>query len=370
MKKILCLILMIMLTTTCFAETAGNQLGLNALESLYDGTHNQMISPISLAIALNMAADGANGDTRTEILNALQANDTDIESNIEALTQSGLKFANAAFSASELTVKSDYSDLLKTRYGAEWFEMGDDIVERINEWANEHTDGLIEKLLNESPAGQTQLILLNAVAMDAKWLSPFEKDGTTIEEFQTPNGATEVYMMRQSEYCDYAETESAQLLRLNYNNSNLTMLLALPKDGYDEKDILSELSEQGLSYFSNVTEEQYVKIRLPKVDIEVDNNLNEMLKNAGIQSAFNENADFGGISDTPLSIGNVRQKARMMIDEDGTKAAAITEVDIVAMAMKEEEGVEFRADHPFIAVIADESTQTICFAAVIANPVE
>ncbi len=60
----------------------------------------------------------------------------------------------------------------------------------------------------------------------------------------------------------------------------------------------------------------------------------------------------------------------MMIDEDGTKAAAITEVDIVAMAMKEEEGVEFRADHPFIAVIADESTQTICFAAVIANPVE
>ena len=58
-----------------------------------------------------------------------------------------------------------------------------------------------------------------------------------------------------------------------------------------------------------------------------------------------------------------------MVDEDGTKAAAATEVDIRAMSAPLP-AVDFTLDRPFVAVIAEEETGTVCFASVIANPAE
>ena len=71
MKKLICILLIVLLGTTAFAEAPGNSLGFATLERLYDGTGNQLLSPVSLALALSMAADGTNGDTRAEMLNAI-----------------------------------------------------------------------------------------------------------------------------------------------------------------------------------------------------------------------------------------------------------------------------------------------------------
>ena len=113
-----------------------------------------------------------------------------------------------------------------------------------------------------------------------------------------------------------------------------------------------------------------MQLALPKVDFAAENGLNDALNAAGIQTAFTDLADFSGISDSPLYIGSVIQKARLIIDEDGTKAAAVTEISLPASALITEEPIAFTADHPFIAIVADESTETACFAAVIANPGE
>ena len=113
-----------------------------------------------------------------------------------------------------------------------------------------------------------------------------------------------------------------------------------------------------------------MQLALPKVDISVENSLNDALKAAGVQTAFTGNADFSGVSDTSLQISSVIQKARLIVDEDGTKAAAVTEIAMPTSALITEDPIEFRADHPFVAVIANESTGTVCFAAVIANPSE
>ena len=370
MKKLICILLIALMGMTAFAEAPGNRLGWDTLNALYDGSTNQVFSPVSLALALSMAADGAKGDTRAEILSALNSEDADWKSICDSLEKSGLKIANAAFVSGELDVHSDYVDQLKNIYSAEWFEMGADVVQRINDWTNAHTDGLIEKLLDQAPSADTQLIYLNAVAMDAKWLIPFDADSTSDAAFHAPDGDKDVPTMHNTDYFEYGETESTQLLRLKYQNSALTMLLALPKDGHSEREILSALSAQGLEYFGAISEEKRVRLALPKVDISVENSLNDALKAAGVQAAFTGNADFSGVSDTSLQISSVIQKARLVVDEDGTKAAAVTEIVMAASALITEDPIEFRADHPFVAVIADESTGTVCFAAVIANPSE
>ena len=374
MKKVISLLLicaMLLTAGAALAEAPGNQLGFDVLRALTDGTKNQVLSPVSLAYALAMAAEGAEGATEDEIEKALGTDDLDdwIEKNGSKLTAAGLKLANAAFITGEIQPDADYIEDLKKDFGAEWFEMSDDMVDKINQWTKEHTDGLIEKLIDGELDPLSQLVLVNAVAMDAKWESPFEADATTDGTFHAPDGDVTVPMMHQTLFADYAETDEALILRLTYSDSGLSMLLALPKDGQSVANVLDALSARGLSYFSFPEEMTNISLTMPKVDLSAKNTLNDALQALGIRTAFSDSADFSDITKSmPLQIAEVMQKARLVVDEDGTKAAAATEVEIRAMAALQE--VDFTLDRPFVAVIAEEETGTVCFASVIANPAE
>ena len=374
MKKVISLLLIcaVLLTAgAALAEAPGNQLGFDVLRALTDGTKNQVLSPISLAYALGMALEGADGATEDEIEKALGTDDLDdwIEHNGSKLTAAGLKLANAAFITGEIRPDADYIEDLKKDFGAEWFEMSDDMADKINQWTKEHTDGLIEKLIDGELDPMSQLVLVNAVAMDAKWSSPFEADATTDGTFHVPDGDVTVPMMHQTLFADYAETDEALILRLTYSDSGLSMLLALPKDGQSVANVLDALSAKGLSYFSFPEEMTNISLTMPKVDLSAKNTLNDALQALGIRTAFSDSADFSDITKSmSLQIAEVMQKARLVVDEDGTKAAAATEVEIRAMAALQE--VDFTLDRPFVAVIAEEETGTVCFASVIANPAE
>lgn len=375
MKKVISLMLicaMLLTAGAALAEAPGNQLGFDVLRALTDGTKNQVLSPISLAYALGMALEGADGATEDEIERVLGTDDLDdwIERNGSKLTEAGLKLANAAFVTGDMQPDADYIEDLKKDFGAEWFENSDDMVAKINQWTKEHTDGLIEQLIDGELDPLSQLVLVNAVAMDAQWLSPFEADATADGTFHAPDGDVTVPMMSQMLDAAYAETDEAQLLRLTYSNSGLSMLLALPKEGQSVQSVLDALSEKGLTYFSFPEETSYVSLTMPKVDISAKNSLSDALQALGVRTAFSSDADFSDITRSmPLQIGEVMQKARLVMDEDGTKAAAATEVEVRAMALLKED-VDFTLDRPFVAVIAEENTGTACFAAVIANPAE
>ena len=374
MKKVISLLLicaMLLTAGAALAEAPGNQLGFDVLRALTDGTKNQVLSPVSLAYALAMAAEGAEGVTEDEIEKALGTDDLDdwIEKNGPKLTAAGLKLANAAFITGEIQPDADYIEDLKKDFGAEWFDMSDDMADKINQWTKEHTDGLIEKLIDGELDPLSQLVLVNAVAMDAKWSSPFEADSTTDGTFHAPDGDVTVPMMHQTLFADYAENDEALILRLTYSDSGLSMLLALPKDGQSVANVLDALSAKGLSYFSFPEEMTNISLTMPKVDLSAKNTLNDALQALGIRTAFSDSADFSDITkEIPLQIAEVVQKARLVVDEDGTKAAAATEVEIRAMAALQE--VDFTLDRPFVAVIAEEETGTVCFASVIANPAE
>ena len=356
MKKVIPLLLicaMLLTAGAALAEAPGNQLGFDVLRALTDGTKNQVLSPISLAYALGMALEGADGATEDEIEKALGTDDLDdwIEKNGPKLTAAGLKLANAAFITGEIRPDADYIEDLKKDFGAEWFEMSDDMADKINQWTKEHTDGLIEKLIDGELDPLSQLVLVNAVAMDAKWSSPFEADSTTDGTFHAPDGDVTVPMMHQTLFADYAETDEALILRLTYSDSGLSMLLALPKDGQSVANVLDALSAKGLSYFSFPEEMTNISLTMPKVDLSAKNTLNDALQALGIRTAFSDSADFSDITKSmSLQIAEVMQKARLVVDEDGTKAAAATEVEIRAMAALQE--VDFTLDRPFVAVIA------------------
>ncbi len=401
-KKIIAVALVLALAMGAGAFAApGNKLGMEALSMLYDGKSNCFVSPVSLAYALALTAHGAEGETRKELLAALEADDSlDIADLAEALENSGLKIANAAFADENKPIKPDYLEAIKAAFGAELF--GLDAPESVNAWVKQHTDGLIDRLIDQFPAN-TVLLLLNAIAMDAEWAQPFDGGNTFKAKFNAPSGTIETDMMHGVFTAPYAEVEDIQLVRLDYKGG-LYALIALPRDGDIARTLeflsRTELSElpfelrspeslvQGVLDAHNVSDECKAELReelenwftgpeqwevnlsLPRFDISTGASLQAVLEALGIKRAFDlGSAELNGISDGPLFISEVIQKVRVQVNEQGTRAAAATMVAAADGAMMFEQiPVNMTCDRPFVMLIVDNQSGAICFAGVVSEP--
>lgn len=374
MKKLLSMILILTLTFALGARaeepekaSVGNALGFAVLEGLCDGTENQILSPVSLTYALAMAAQGAQGDTKQEILDALGVEDLSWASEqLASLADAGLKQANAAFLL-QGEARQDYIEALQAAFDAQWIVPDGGVADAVNAWVSEHTGGLIDKMLNEEPDPNTMLMLLNAVAMDARWRLPFLEKATNEDVFHMPAGDVIAPFMHQTSMMDYGERDGVKMIRLGYLDSTLELLVALPEEG-GLQEVLAGLREEGLEYFRFDEDPSEVVLSMPKMDISADNVLNEILIAQGVQTAFGAGADFSGIANEDLFISQVRQKARVIFDEDGTEAAAATEVAVPARAANPAYLKTFDMNRPFAFVIADSATGAVCFAGAVVNP--
>lgn len=344
----------------------GERLGMELLSMLHVSGRNTLLSPQSLTLALGMAAEGAQGDTLAALLNALDVEDTEA---ITAELPEELKSANALFVKPGLALHEEYLQRLNEGYAAEQFVMDGEVVEKVNAWVCEHTDELIERMLSEEPAGDVGVLLLNAVAMDAKWENPFPAEATEKADFFTADGAVQAEMMHQTSFLDYAEKDGLQIVRLPYQDSSLEMWIILPEEGGMAQLLEQLAAQESLNYLRSDADMREVALSLPKFDLMDERSLAEALSLLGLESAFGESTDFSGMSDVPMCMDEILQKARVQVDEDGTRAAAATMIEMRVMAMPNPEPpVEMNVNRPFAFVIADGETGSICFAGAVENP--
>lgn len=376
MKKLICMLLaLVMCMSVAFAEeietkVPGTKLGFEVLRELADGSGNKILSPLSLTYAMAMAAQGAKGETQQQMLDALDIETPDEAAALqEILAEAGLKQANAAFVAGEMTPEDAYVEALEEMFGAKWFDADGNVAQQVNDWVGEVTDGMIDRLLEEELSEDIMLVLVNAIAMEAKWAVPFSAEATYDDVFHTPEGDVTVPFMHNEFWADYGERDGVQLMKLSYQDSGLSLMIALPEEGGVE-GVLDALCEVGLDYFAFDENAARVKLAMPKVDLTDSSTLNDALKAMGVETAFSDAANFSGISsDMALKIDSVLQKARLIFDEEGTRAAAATAMMIATMSMiNPADIVEFNMNRPFVFAIADESTGAVCFSGVIANP--
>ena len=369
MRKGTCILVALCLLFSCtaLAQAPGNRLGVRALEAMNDGRGNRAVSPASLMLALAMAAEGAEGETRSEILTTLELEDlSDLTALADALSGAGLKIANAAFVRPDLPVLDAYRETLLSGYDAEWMELDGAAQARINEWVSRKTDGLIEKLLDAEPDPNIVLTLVNAVAFDADWRIPFLPESSVEETFHAPDGDTSCMFMHNSAYYDYAEVDGTQVVRLAYADSALSMYIALPREG-GVSDLLDALGREGIAALGEMSQDRKVELALPKFSVASGGSLRGTLMEQ-MPGMFSSQADFSGISEEPVFVDDVIQKVRIDVDERGTRAAAATAVAMACGAMIEEEPIAMTVDRPFLAVIAEPQTGVIAFLAVVANP--
>lgn len=380
MKKLISILMsLVMLLGAACAEEAplanhapatGELMGFELLNRLYVAGENCVLSPSSLAIALGMAQEGAQGDTLEQLLAALGTTKLDPAE----LVPEGMTAANAVFTAENLPLEQSFINALNEKYGAEWFEIDGQTLERVNGWVAEKTNGMIEQLLGEEPEADVGMLLINALAMDADWVNPFVESGTMEEVFHTSDGDVKVQMMHQTDRFSYAEKDGVQIICLPYADSSLEMWLALPApedaEGMQMAELLETLAQEGSFYLSSDAVDTKVELALPKLDIEASVSLKDALVSLGLSLPFSMEADFSGISSMPLRMDEVMQKVRVQLDEAGTKAAAATVIVMPMMAMPgmQEEPVAMRLDRPFVLALTDAESGAVCFAGVVENP--
>ena len=346
---------------------------------------NPVLSPVSAYIALTMAGNGAEGNTRQQIYDVLGKDgsmtvlsDSMMNRLPQKTEQITLELYNSAWIDDEFTVKDEWIGEVTSLYDAQAFQTDVATItamNAINEWVEENTHGLIKQMIEQPFEKETRLVLFNTLYFDGKWQNPFLMETTYEEEFHVSDTKTvQVPMMHQyDERYEFFENDYIKGIVMPYRDSNLAFVAILPQGNADIRDRLT-LTADGLSGIMEDREYQTVHVKLPKFEVSFDKVLNDSLINMGLVDAFDgEKADFSGIGTTdsgyPIYISMVRQKAVVKVDEEGTEAAAATEVAMAECTALLDEPIEIYFDKPFLYLIMDMETEIPLFMGIMDNPV-
>ncbi len=345
---------------------------------------NVFISPTSIAVALAMTSNGANGTTREAILRTLHADTQSIDTfnaanrelaeQISKTTAVQLSMANALWLQQGLPVNPAFQQVLQTAYDAQAESVefrNRAVVETINSWVAKHTNDLIQHLVDQVDPS-TVAMLTNAIVFKGKWTLQFDPKSTQPHDFKPANGAVlQVPMMKNSaEYAYYADGKGLEAIRLPYTDHTFAMYVVLPQDSSGLQSFLSQLTPDTFTALVSSLHTQQGTIELPRFTITYDATLNAVLTKLGMGIAFGNNANFDDICKTPrIQISEVRHASFLKVDEEGTEAAAATSVGMRAMAARiEPPPFHMIVDHPFFLAIRDERNGQLLFTGTIAKP--
>lgn len=351
---------------------------------------NIFFSPYSINVALTVAYEGANGQTKNEMASVLHVSDN-LENQRAAFVNISneinkdnktyeLSTANALWAENEFTFLKAYFDIVEMYYGAKVENLnfkGDAEGSRIiiNDWVAEQTYDKIEDLIPSGAIDQdTRLVITNAIYFKGDWVKQFDKNETKEADFRVTSDKTvKISMMQRTDkesIFGYAETDDLQILELPYSGEELSILIVLPKE--DDLESLEEsLTLEEFSKWRESLQEQRVNIYLPKFTFETKYFMSDSLSAMGMPTAFSEYyADFSGMTGKKnLVIFEVIHQAFVDVNEEGTEAAAATAVIISEIVSVKPPVPEFRADHPFIFIIQQKETGNILFMGRVNEPV-
>lgn len=344
----------------------------NVKEKLSEGK-SFMVSPLSVTYALGMLNNGADGGTKEEICNVLGVNDAatmnafcrkmiDESGKLDPSTK--LSIANAVEVNKDYELYDDFIKVVKSNYDAEVENLdfsSPSALKHINDWCSKHTNGLIPEILTELDPNAIS-VLLNAIYFKGIWTNKFDKKETKKESFKLANGKeVKVQMMHQKDVFNMGFNGTCKALCLSYGNKAYNLTILLPLEGKNTDDVLKSIDRKDWRKSLNMYG-QTVDVKLPQFKTESKFRLEKILPAMGMPSAFTNDADFSKFCTKPAKITDVIHKSYVEVNEEGTEAAAVTAITMKDASIGGTPQIpEFHADHPFIYIISEMSTNTIFF---------
>lgn len=360
-----------------FAST----LSFGLYRQLGEKTDNWLVSPFSLQCALGMLSNGANGETRDEILHTLglsQYSQEEVNAYFRKLIEGlhtvnsaiTVKTANSVWGNAGVPLKEDFLKMNIENYSAmvSQLDFSDpSAVDQINAWCNQTTEGLIPSILDEVNPTAT-VYLLNSLYFKARWESEFAPEKTQEGDFSALSGKmVKADFMQTQRMAAYVENEWFTSTSLSYQNGSYVMRLILPQPEISIDQVLQALSESDGNLWKNVVLAD-INLKMPRFTLENKMNLIPALQALGMKKAFTNEADFSSMSDVATYISLVQQATRLKVDEEGSEGAAVTVIEGDLMSPLPEEKVDFFLDRPFLFQIIEPATGTVLFMGQVGLP--
>jgi serpin B len=348
---------------------------------------NLALSPVSVAIALQMVATGADGDTATEMAKVLHLPDVAAAGRAGQAATSGIAADDVPGSVTLHTANTLWTQQGKpllpgftkgladhfgtTEHNADFTGDADGARQAINQLVATQTEGRIPALFpSGSINGNTELVLTNALYLAAIWADKFEKGATTPAAFTSASGATStVPTMHGSFAASYASGPGYQVVTLPYIGGKLGFSVLLPAPGSSTGAVLNTLRGSGLASALTAARPTEVTLSLPKFTVKSTMDLSGVLAGLGMPTAFSGKANFDRINKDGLSIQDVQHDTYVQVDENGTIAAAATGIAIgLSEGAAPGSPVQVDVNRPFLFAITDLGTGLPLFLGRITQP--
>jgi serine protease inhibitor len=340
-------------------------------------TENVFISPVSIGVAMSMAADGARDSTREAILRGLGVPSQDLSDENAALIaalnanhDANLGIANAIWLRKDIPPARAYVDTIAHKYGAtaQALHFGDpSAAETINAWTKAHTLGLIDRLVDRTNPYDFAF-LTNALAFNGKWTTPFKKNATHLAPFTDAGGSTrKVQMMNNTAGYDELDGSDFRAVRLPYGKGGFAAYIVLPNDG-NADTLAGRLAARAFDDIVTGMRSERLALSVPRFTATYRASLKPVLETLGMGVAFSPDAaDFSAMHPMPprLYIAAVQHASYVRVDEEGTVAAAATSVEIGLTSVIITPAKPFIVDRPFVFAIRDERVGALLFLGVI-----
>ncbi len=345
---------------------------------------NIVVSPISLEILFGMIMNGQDEAALNETKNVLGLSglsladinilmnkiSTSLNSNLDPTSY--FETQNAIWS-NNLLFKKNFVATVQDKYSATIANLdfnAEGASDTINNWCKEATRGMINKLITDNALKEIDAVMANACYFKAEWESEFHSmDKYT---FYDTNGniiKDNAYMMRNvySGNLKYEETDSYELARLPYGNGSFYMDVVLPKIGKDNEQFIQNFNWNKVNpqVFKRLNDYGWgisFVFTMPRFKANNHHSLLETMKKLGMS---NIQAPLSKMNEA-LYISSLGQLANIEVDEQGTKATAIS----YAFEETTGEHIEYRmnVDRPFYYAIREANTGLILFAGYVVVP--
>ncbi|XP_061683455.1 glia-derived nexin isoform X2 [Syngnathoides biaculeatus] len=338
----------------------GSDLGIQVFQHVVRSKplENVVLSPHGVASVLGMLLPGCHGETRKQVVSSLRYKKNGpyrmLKKLHKALTaksnQDLVLIANGIFSQKGFPMKKSFVDANRANFQAESRSMDFSdpqwAADKVNTWVSNKTRGL--------------------------WKSRFQPEHTKMRPFTGGDGNVfKVPMMSQLSVFNIGMATTShgvkyKVIELPYHGNTITMLIVLPtEEDVPLSHIIPHINAATVQSWRKLMHMRKVHLLLPRFSADVEVHLKDPLSALGITDMFTQaKADLRHLSSEPVYVSEALQKAKIMVNEEGTKAAAAT----AAILMARSSPPWVSVDRPFLFLIQHNTTGTLLFMGQINRP--
>lgn len=337
--------------------------------------YNTLISPLSVMEAMAMVANGARGDTLTEMEKVLGGGMSigELAGYLRYFQSDAekLSVANSVWIRNGFKVKDSFISSSTRDFGAGVYRAPFDrsTVDAVNDWVDKNTKGMIKQIVDEDNLAEAVMCLCNALAFEAKWEEEYGEDSILASEFTRENGAKEKVMLLCSREDRLIKVNKGVGFMKNYDGGEYSFAALLPEEGMALSEFIDSLDADKLAAALKKPGKAEIIAYIPEFKAEYEAELSGALGGMGIKRAFSgREADLSGITEErEIFIDSVLHKTFIEVSREGTKAAAVTAVivDTTCAPTVQRDPVVIRLDRPFVYMIIDNETSLPVFIGAV-----